>query len=175
MEKPLPGLKDLESMALAMARKRARIPADAEDLFQEAMFAVSKALRKKMRAEHPWRLAKTIMQRAMVRYYKRQDRHAPEGHPIDLTPYVARTGAEQQDLLLGVEFFDALEGQCGAQARRVAENLVSVRDPKCIEQVMLSGAPRYSMRAIRDGLGMHPKTWRATLGEVRTFTEQWLA
>lgn len=174
MSRPLPGLEELEGLARAMAKRRARVAADNDDLIQEGLMAVHAAALQGTTAEHPWRLAKTIMQRAMARFYKRQRCRAPEGEPIaGLAPIPARLGSEHQDRILGLEYFDALEKKCGSTARRAIENLYEVRDPEVLIVVMEQDNPRVTAKAVRSALGMRPKSWRSMMREVREFTTEW--
>jgi hypothetical protein len=118
----------------------------------------------------------------------------------DLTGHLDDGSGEQQELLLE-QYFTALERACGAQARRVAENLVSPTDPECCRHILDEvnrkrqrqlacdreksrrrktpprGAKRHirlSQRLVREALGLSKSQWMQQLSAVRQFTRQWV-
>jgi len=161
-------LSKLQKLATTLSFKEAHNPNDCEDLAQEAMLAAHQSLTKIKSARRPYSMARTVMQRAMWRYYapkKRkkfdwslrytelptdameafksnelgQDRVAP----APAMPTAGLAGHVEEfghanDLVELDDYFANLERALGRRARSVAENLVAL-DEEC-SFIILCGA-----------------------------------
>lgn len=144
-----------------------------EDLLQEALFALHRALEKTPRPDNPMAFATTVVQRAILRARRKWHRE-PDNYATDLSLF--RGGAI--DASLEEEFFlEALGEHCGAPARRAAELLLE-RDaiphaPQRVRCRRSSTRPAYS--EVRQTLGLTRREWCQTLTQIRAFTRKWLA
>lgn len=180
-----------------MAREEAHCPDDVDDLMQEACLAVWKDSERLTTNNYKLRdrrsLATTIMLRGIRSYYWKQREWQRRGEPnkhISLQEVVTAAAPQEESLEI---FYSALEHSAGPMARRVAENLVEVRDVVCIRTIMREceekqrrqrqglsarGAGkrriRVSRRMIRESLGLNRHEWQAQLTEVRAFTSHWI-
>lgn len=149
------GWPELSRLARALAARVAREPSDRDDLVQEGLFAAHKAIEAGVAAEHPYRLARTVLSRAMWNYYRRPR------HEVVSIEAALRTPAPPPDYDFSLpDYYEALERCCGAEARRVAEQLIAYGE---------SGI------GARRCLGWSKRRWLNTLGEVRAFTRRWMA
>lgn len=181
-----------------MAREEAHCPDDVDDLMQEACLAVWKDRRllsssNPYRSTNPCGLATLIMRRAIRSYYWKQREWQGRGEPNKHSSLQeAVTAAAPQEESLEI-FYSALEHSAGPLARKVAENLIEVRDAVCIRTIMREceekqrrqrrglsarGAGkrriRVSRRMIRESLGLNRHEWQSQLTEVRAFTSHWI-
>jgi len=145
-------------LARALAAKVS--PEFVDDLTQEGLIALSRALQRTPQLSFP--LARTILQRAQWRAHMRwhRDVSALAGPVEEQLPVV-----DQQN-----SFFDELERCCGPQARRVAENLVEPQDPQVVARIK----SRCTRRQVRLGLGIKRNEWNRLLDQIRAFTYAWV-
>lgn len=83
---PNPTQDQLNTIAKSLARNAAYCPADYDDLVQEALFGAYLAFRRFKHPRKPFAFARTIMRRAMISYYNRNQpgRYVSlEHHPLE--------------------------------------------------------------------------------------------
>lgn len=83
---PNPTQDQLNTLAKSLARTMSYCPADYEDLVQEALFGACLAFRRFKHPRRPFAFARTIMRRAMISYYNRNQpgRYVSlEHHPLE--------------------------------------------------------------------------------------------
>lgn len=150
-------------LAQTLARKEAWQPADADDLVQEGLIALDRALRKTT-PEKPYAFARTVMQRAMQKSLAAYHRGPPPGFWVELgdmlDPVTVENG-EQEGLIDFASYFASLERVYGTEARTIAESLLA----------RVEGGENH----VRERLGFSKARWGDALVQIRTFTEAWLA
>jgi len=187
-------------IARSLARRVARLEADEEALIQVALFSYHKATTKPYTdaapMDRPYAFARTVLYRAMRRYYARPTA-MDDASSIEEDDVLDLSAARQADLLDFDDYFDALERAHGAVARQVAENLLAPSGA-CAGNILNSASNRAAKRAalpkreqihaprgctrrvrlsadgVRQGLGLSAVTWNRTLADVREFTRAWL-
>jgi hypothetical protein len=166
--------------------------ADVDDLVQVGLVAYHGALQKNLRAERPYALARTVLQREMIRYIAVKSRHGYTGDST-LTPHIiahwSDNNTDQADLFTMTEYFQFIERECGATARAVAEQLVSPSG-RCAQHIVQMAQRkrlrekdsrgtvstiRISQHVVRTGMQLDLTQWNIVLNHVRTATRQWLA
>lgn len=196
-------IRDLIPLARHLSHQLAA-PVEPDDLVQEALLWAHKDFARIQRAANPYALARTVMTRAMWRLYhngaiKRARRFEEPLTPLTdvaaITDMSTQTRVTEQ--IMFDEFLAALERQCGADARRVAENLIRpseecswsllsetiqkrrARDwPTRRHQTRPRGGAlraRVSGRMIREGLGYSSNRWMRLMRAVKEFTVTWVA
>lgn len=194
-------LADVTPLAKSLARRTARVDSDEDDLVQVALFSYHEATTQTYvnaaPMENPHAFARTVLHRAMQRYYARP-LATDDACDLDDAGALDGTSARQADLLDFDDYFAALERTHGPTARAVAENLLAPSG-KCAGHILAAATERAAVRAnlsatqrrhgprgctrrvrlsadnVRRGLGLSPTVWHKTLAAVRTFTRTWLA
>lgn len=131
---------DYFPLARKIARRIAWTPSDEEDLVQEGILALHKALQKTPTPEEPAGFASVVLSRAMREYYPKRkgdgslppsfdllfDSPSLNDPDISLSGLSASAGAiDPLDDLDIAEYLADLESRCGRQARWAAQNLIA--------------------------------------------------
>lgn len=141
-------IKQFSSTARNLARRIALQPADEDDLVQEGLFALDRALLRTTTPRHQGAFAVAVMRRAMWRYnlqpWVRDSNQtvslegtesglAPLTEFVDLQLDGVPYHVQQERQLTEQAYYTGLERAHGPEARRIAENLVEPRDEKLCE------------------------------------------
>jgi hypothetical protein len=174
------------NLAKALATRMAYDPADVDDLSQEALLKYIRSNR--AHAHKPFPFARTVMQRAIVSYYRSQKLRPPHLSMSALSTEQLRQVSHSnvfaaiEDKALLEQYLLAVESGMGPLARRAAENLINPKDPNYCKRIIkkthrkkirrtVNGSPLQLRRA----LGLKNRTqWAKLIRELREFTHLWL-